>query len=84
MGWIWQDHVLGNIRRKVKPAKISGWTCAILFPLMALSGYSFQITSAEPWQSIWKWTHLGSGLAWTMAAAIHVQRPLRKKRKKAK
>lgn len=79
MGWIWQGHVLNNIHKKIRRARISGWACALLFPVMAISGYCFQISATEPWPSIWRWLHLGSGLLWTMATALHVPWPLRKK-----
>jgi len=82
VGWLWQDHVLAHIRRRVRTARISGWISALLFPAMAASGYLLQVTMDETWQAIWRWTHISIALIWSLAAATHILRSLLQRRKR--
>ncbi|MCM2277767.1 MAG: hypothetical protein NDJ89_06795 [Oligoflexia bacterium] len=74
VGWIWEEHVVGGIRRSAREpgtGRRSGWGLAALFFPLILSGTLIQVLVDESWRTNAGWMHLAFGLAWSGVFIVH-------------
>lgn len=71
IGVIWQDHIWFRIVCGYQKLRRSGLIMTALFILMTFSGYLLQ-SSVESWTTnLWKWSHIGSSILWTILFIYH-------------
>lgn len=81
LGLIARDHILDRVRNG-RPAggKRSGVTTVLLAAPMILSGYGVQVVTSPSGRPLLGWTHLATGLAFSLLFGVHLVRSARRRR----
>lgn len=72
-GWIFNEHVLTKFRNRA-PNRLTGVWSAVLFAVMAMSGYLLQVSTHEALQRAMRVTHWVTSGLFVIAYAVHVMR----------
>ncbi len=71
VGLIWERHVVEQWRSGEGRRRSSGALLAVLFVLMAASGYLLQVSVDETWRGLWSAAHVAASTAWLGVFAGH-------------
>jgi hypothetical protein len=71
-GMLWATHIAPHLRARTAARRRTGWSMLALALPMVASGYLLQTAVDAAWTAVWRWTHVASASAWTLAFATHL------------
>ena len=81
LGLIARDHILDRVRKgKAAAGRRSGLTTVLLAGPMIVTGYGVQVVTSSAGRRWLGWTHLGTGLLFTVLYGLHLWASARRRR----
>jgi hypothetical protein len=71
VGMIATRHVVAHLRARTAQGRRSGTAAALVIVPMILSGYLIQTVTDSGWLTALGWVHLGTGVVFAAASAVH-------------
>lgn len=71
-GIVLNGHILRKVRARNVPNRMTGLTSLVTFGLMVASGYLLEVTTDETLIRLLVWTHVTSGIVFSMAYVVHL------------
>jgi hypothetical protein len=75
VGLIWRAHVVCKLRNGLPARRRTGLLLAIIFVLMAATGYVLQVATAELLREVTSWSHAILGTLWVVVYVAHLLLP---------
>ena len=68
---VWRQHVAPGLAGRRNGRSRTGWTLALAFAPMVISGALVQVAIDPTWRRAWSWTHVAASVLFVAATVLH-------------